>query len=453
MSSDHFENRTLLLPLLGAIVVAGLSCFGEPTHESPGMRESPQPPLGSDGGFFLLPDGGTSDPDAVCAKLMELRCGALERCGAVELETDAGTTTCQEWLVATECGPSSWAARVRAGTVFIDRELAESCAMGWLSNDCAHLFTEPEACATVIRPAKSLGGACYGGAIQECREGICRGTGCPRTCRALGGESDSCSADADCSGGLYCALSTNSDLGACARYGALEDTCAGGYRCAPELFCGTSQKCLARVGAGEPCVGEDCQRGFFCDPEQSGGTCQEQIPAGDPCSRDVECGEGAFCDPFDSRCASAKELAEGEECSLNQRCAEGLTCVGATPIRRGACGTGGNESAPCMNPSDCAEHLGCNTGDAGRTVCTRRLPDESACDDARDCLLTSVCFEGSCRSMGLQGDACDEVPCLYGACDQGECIGFAAPNAECSRPEDCVSGSCVSGRCLAVCAP
>lgn len=457
-ANDGTGRRSGAAVLAIALLLLG-ACFDGTFPDDPRRRPPPESPSRRpDGGFFILPDGGTVDPVAICQKLGELQCEGLLACGLVTAN-DAGMGACEAWLATVGCGPYSWTARVSAGTIAVDRDAAEQCAASLMSVEC-NALSEPSAfpCAPFLLPNRALGASCYGGPFDECRDGICRGASCPRACRAPGIAGEVCGADEECAAGLHCAIVSSGGLGACAAAGALGEPCGAGYRCEDALHCGAKDTCETRRPIGAPCEGDACVREAYCDLSgEQGGMCAASRLEGEPCEGDLECIDGTFCDDFDGRCASRATLPGGSPCTLRQTCAFGLSCVGASTNRKGLCGVPNSEDAACLHGSDCATFLSCMPGDAGRSVCSRRQGLGGACDEDRDCTLDARCIDGSCQPLTLPGGDCSARPCLFGACaseDGGaRCIGLGAPSASCSGDPDCGSGQCVDGRCLAVCAP
>lgn len=446
--------RCLAVLALLALVAGCANDTPGPGYDSAGQAP---PPERRDAGFFVLADGGTVDGEAICRTLGALRCDTLSACALVS-GVDGGEDGCRRWLNEVGCSAYGWPSRVRAGTIAVDHALAEACALELMSAGCTEALGTPSACTAFLLPNRPLGAACYGGDVAECREGVCRGSGCPRTCRPRAEQGGVCSSDEHCVEGLYCAQLSSGGIGTCAAFGALNESCDYGYRCSAGLFCNERLHCETSRQTGEACTPGSCAEGLYCDAAgDAGATCTRERLEGETCLEDRACAEGLFCDSLDGRCASTAPLAEGAACSLNQRCEEGLACVGGSEGRRGSCIVAGAEGAPCALATDCEAHLTCPAADGGQRVCSRRNAPGEPCSQERDCPITATCAGGVCVALGTPGDSCDAIPCLWGTCAAADggamCIGFAPPNAPCSAASECGSGSCVDGRCLAVCAP
>jgi hypothetical protein len=179
------------------------------------------------------------------------------------------------------------------------------------------------------------------------------------------------SAAAQCRSWFACA----EVLEAIEKHGVEGQPCAGTCsRVAGTLSCdGTN---VSNPDGRSPCFASD---GLFCNPTT--GSCQRRAALGQTCSSDLAC-ENGRCDANSMTCSPF--LAEGSACGQNRDvlgCAAGLICE--TP-----------NSIPCDSALTAAS-IQC--------VCTRTLPDGSACSDSRQC-ASSPCNDGLCQGAAINSN-------------------------------------------------
>jgi hypothetical protein len=458
-----------LLPL-GGVVAAGLvaalvaSCSPlVPTKPPDGGSGGSG---GSDGGGPVLRDGGSDagppTPDgglpleSACDVLNHQRCAYLQRCGLIGA-SGGDLERCEAMLVATWCGPSTWPARVvRAGTLRYDGRLAEDCAVAFASRPCAEFATLPDSCNAFLRPAANLGQYCYDG-FQECIEGVCRSSACPRTCQPRGMSDDVCRQDSDCVPQLFCRRSTTSSgIGVCKAYAGIDEPCDAETRCLEGLWCLRNQ-CRQLPTAGAACLYGRCDELSWCDLSLDGGTCLPKKSLGASCLPG-QCLPGLVCGALSGVCEVRALDQAGAPCTWEQTCPAGTVCAGWTRQARGTCEPPHGEGDACTRHEDCLAHLACLEGDGGR-FCQRRLAEGETCADSRACGLLAACVQGRCTRLPVPGESCDETrACLWGPCIDAGAAGFVCTSpllldAACRVGSDCASGRCEMGRCLVPCTP
>ncbi|MFZ5471856.1 MAG: hypothetical protein ACOZIN_20695 [Myxococcota bacterium] len=453
-------GTTLRATLFSILFAAVAACSGADRKPPDG----PFPDGGKSDGGTALPDGGGGGGGSdgglalrgACATLSARRCEYLQRCGVIE-PGEYAARDCIAFFTATWCGPSRWPARVEAGTLRYDAQLAQSCADAFAQRACSDWKTEPAACRAFLLPGSFLTQPCYG-ENAECREGVCRGSSCPRKCQLPGNVSEDCARDDDCrtDGGLYCKLSA-AGAGKCTAYGAVNSPCDPQAPCAAGFFCNAQLVCEAKRASGESCIEGACVDTAWCLSRNDGGVCMDKVGADAPCTDDSQCVNGFLCLDETGRCALQGPIPQDGACSYRQGCTLGTVCVGATATALGVCLPPVPEGGACTSSADCAPHLSCAPSDGG-SECAPRLEDGFPCVLNRDCRVFSTCAGQSCTPLPLPGSPCLNGQCLFGACetagDGGRvCVGLGGPGASCLVDSECASNRCLHGQCMAACAP
>ena len=419
---------------------------------------------GGGSGDAGLVDGGLP-LNFACMVLNRKRCEYLIACGLVG-SGDPASRDCLAYFAATSCGPTKWLPRVEApvSTLRYDGVAAQLCADGWASRACTDFNTEPPACKTFLIPNAYTQQGCYDPpsgltGYNECAQGVCRGSSCPRTCQPKGLLNEVCRENSDCSGSLYCRLTNvTSGVGACTRLGVTGSLCDGTQLCAAGLLC-SGGSCAAPPDAGQPCLGSSCDSTSWCQSGPDGGVCAPRKPLDAGCTDDVQC-QSTLCEVLVSYCVPTVLSQVGAPCGLRQSCPGSTVCVGATAISLGTCLAPLDAGTPCKSSNDCQSNLACIGLDGGLALgCGPRQPPGGRCAEDRDCQLLSVCRQTSCVRLPSTGESCGLTQrCLFGPCvsttDAGSvCSEPFGPLATCARDSDCNSGKCVTGKCLPSCTP
>ncbi len=453
--------RTRWLAILGLGALAA-ACTGGPLVP-PGESDAADSGLDAghpkDGGTGAL-DGGLALGSA-CSVFGARRCAFLQRCNLIG-DTSQALRDCQSYFSATSCRSSRWPARVDAGTLRYDPVTAQACADAYLARACADFQADPAACAQFLSPGSVLSGPCYG-QFAECKDSVCRGTACPRTCLPPGVSDEPCGAHGDCrqDAGLYCRFgAATPGVGKCTALGAFGQGCGVDLPCSPELFCNNLGQCETRRHVGDACIEGTCVESAWCHfSPQDGGFCEDRMAAAEACTDDVQCRPSLLCEPLTGACEGVGPVADGGACSVRQRCAPSNVCFGASVTALGTCLAASGEGGSCLSSADCQAHLSCAAFDGGtQPWCGTRQPTGGPCEANRDCQLLSRCVNRSCVALPLPGNPCVAGQCLYGACDSSAdggplCSDVGGPGAACLTDLECGSNRCVSGHCLAACGP
>jgi hypothetical protein len=253
-----------------------------------------------------------------------------------------------------------------------------------------------------------------------------------------------CAADADCHGyapGAVCVAAAPGSLVCPTGGNFCAAPCCTPQSC-PNGCCGGITGCLpgnefeACGTGGEICVlcvpGQVCQNGrcveFDCEPNCTCGApmvrdfCQEGEP-------NVQCG-GGFPDPcFCTASLTDQPICAGKfqnppsNCTSDAQCqgfAPGAVCVPAAPAGS-ECPTAGNFcAAPCCTPETCPN--GCCSG--------------------------GICVPGNtAEACGTGGDQCAPCPGPCRRCENGVCQPLFPNGAPCNQNSQCCSGTCSNGFC------
>jgi hypothetical protein len=303
-----------------------------------------------------------------------------------------------------------------------------------------------------------LGGDCYDG-FEECTDGVCRGSSCPRTCQPRALLDEVCTIDADCRTGLYCKLSPfMPSVGQCAAFGTVGAACEASQQCADGLQC-VQQQCRVLPPPGTPCLAGACSEAGYCDGSEDGGVCLGRKSEGATCTAN-ECLVGLVCDPLRAACVK-KDLTAGDECSLSQRCPAGTTCLGATRTATGTCLPPLPVLEACAVDTDCEAHLACRDAGDGGASCQLRATEGETCAGEQTCQSGATCLNRECTLLPLPGESCTLTrACRWGLCrelvnsDGGAvCGALLSAGQPCMRNDECGSGACVMGTCVARCVP
>lgn len=393
--------------------------------------------------------------NAACAVINLARCASMQRCGLLE-PTSQALATCLTFYEKTWCGQSTWISRVKASlpTLRYDAVRGEACAEAFDQHSCDAWQTEPEVCQRMLVPNVSQGQRCYG-AYQECTDSVCRGEGCPKTCRALGGLGEICSVNRDCRPPGYCRPSKFSPgVGVCAEYSALNEICDSTDECTAGLIC-VLGVCAPRPTTGARCINSMCDDSSYCAAIGDGGVCFGRADAGTQCTASTQCRLGHLC--IHGLC-QLEQVGIAEPCTPLQRCPDNTVCaLSDTVMGTGRCEAPKRLGSLCGWSGECVPSLACRDVDGGFR-CSERAPAGSPCLQDRDCDVFSSCVENACLPRSAPGGLCGaRRPCLFGACvegdDGGVCVSAGPPGTRCDGGASCASGVCLAERCAAACAP
>lgn len=440
-------------------VAALVSCeFSAPItrpREDAGAFDSGTPSY--DGGATL--DAGLAPLEA-CALLNEARCAALARCGLVP-DTVEALGNCERAFEATWCGPTTWPNHVTAGSLRLDSSRALACVGALQVQACTDWPNLPDSCSRFLLPRAALGQPCFDG-YDECLEGICRGTACPRTCQPKAVLNEPCTSDLECRTGLFCRTSPlNPGTGQCAMPSAANELCLQDADCNTGLVC-SQQLCKPLPSPGQPCLEGRCTDAAYCDWGVNGGTCTLRKDEGATCITG-ECQSALVCDPYDGRCAPIVSSMH-ERCTAASKCPAGTVCVGLDASGAGSCLPHAAEGETCLQSDHCQSWLTCTPGDADADAgasCQRKQDAGTSCHSDTQCQASGFCSTDACAELPLPGESCAGTRrCRWGLCrdvagaDGGAVCGAAfSAGTMCRSDAECASGTCRDGLCLARCVP
>jgi hypothetical protein len=319
---------------------------------------------------------------------------------------------------------------VRQSRVTVDSAQADACVAAQMTKACNSATGTPppapapgtvDPCTLVFKGATKVGDECQ--FATECVKGAhCVPTGASGgqgVCVPYQEEKEICNTSSDCDpavANLYCAKQDftchlRSPAGGPCAYKIdpvsmmpttplqLEcDTTGGNIYCDP-----ASSTCKNLPAAGEACltaplppgVSSVCAPGLVCDmPAGMGGTCRGPGKVGDDCTR-VPCDTTAqlYCDRTVTPNVCKALPALGEQCqAANFQCAKPNYC--STAMAPYVCAAPAQLGDTCSATILCDSTLYCDTGTTMPT-CKSRLPDGSACTQARMCLSNFCSFNGA----------------------------------------------------------
>jgi hypothetical protein len=286
---------------------------------------------GADGECGAVPQG--TDPHADCGTEASSSCG--DSTGVCD-----GAGACEKWPVGTPCGD------------------AASCSAG--------VQTNPDQCDGL--------GECANAGTVDCGLYACGAAACNSTC----------SADADCGAGAYCAAP------ACAEKQVLGAACAGSNQCASGF----------------------CADGFCCDAACN-GTCEA-------CSAAAGGVVNGMCAPIANNQDPAGECGGTGKCDGDGSCKKstGQACILASECLSGSCADGFCCNTPCVGLCQACSNLKKGSGANGSCGFVGMSLDP---DD--ECPGTTTCSGGTCVLDPL-GSACTQNgECASGFCVDGFCCG------------------------------
>ena len=289
---------------------------------------------------------------------------------------------------------------------------------------------------------------------------------CPGTLTPKSKAGASCSANGECSAGLYCYKGADySCPGTCKAFSQQGEDCTGSGRCADGLTCNSSHQCVPQDAAGSSCTNfcnysvtcpEDqvCPTDIWCDV--AAGKCQTGRLEGEPCgamgtggtASTAVCAVHLWCDALGFGAGTCrKPSARGGPCNNELwPCVKGLHCVGYDPFgdtaTLGTCQPPAPLGAACEAARDCDAGLICTANH-----CQPPGAADAACNDDVDCQTGLVCLDSHCAVARFPGDSCNEGRCSYSRCINGTCDYHAQVGEPCANATDCATGRCEAGLC------
>jgi hypothetical protein len=378
-------------------------------------------PVGQDGtpscgGYLCQGAGAPGYPACPTSCTDDSKCAASSYCAAT------GGGTCQPRKAAGTCSPFDC---YPPGPTATCREcVSNNCIDGFCCNttcggscDACNLPGKEGTCSVV-----SAGGA----GSPSCGAYVCNGTNasCPTTC----------SGDAGCASGFYCAGTT------CAPRKALGEACTANNQCSSTI-CSPDGVCCDQACTGTCQSCNQSGRQGLCSllPPGNGGRppgCGVYVCSGlgascpSGCTTDAACSAGNYCNGT----ACVPKLATGGACATANQCVSGY-CVD------GRCC-----NSLCAGGCDvCAASLGASANGTCTVLPAGNAGQNPSCSP-RVCNGTSPNCPGNCTA---------DSGCASGYyCDQsGQCLAKLPNGSVCTRDAQCTLGHCVDSYCCdTVCA-
>ena len=290
---------------------------------------------------------------------------------------------------------------------------------------------------------------------------------CPGTVTPKAKAGDECSANGECSAGLFCNKGAKYTCpGSCKPFLKQGEDCRDNGRCADGLRCDSQlTQCVPIDAPGSSCttgcsysvtcpVDQVCPTNIWCD--RAAGKCTNGRLEGEPCgalgsgatASTAECAVHLWCDALGSAMGVCRKTsASGGPCNNElYACKDGQHCVGYDPFGDaaglGTCQSPGALGSACEAKRDCGEGLTCGEGH-----CQPPGGAQAACKEDVDCQSGLVCLGNQCTVALYPGDSCSSGVCTYSRCVNGTCDYHAKLGAACAAPTDCATGRCVGGLC------
>lgn len=210
------------------------------------------------------------------------------------------------------------------------------------------------------------------------------------------------------------------------------------YSCGPGIDPCCTGTCVGDTppSIDPPAIGQPCGRptdlpcadGGYCDASMVPAMCRAMVPAGSPCSSELECDDGLWCAGSPRICKPLP--ARGEPCPDGECRDEGTYCNSAA-----ICAKVAMPGEPCDGPDACTFTFSGAVCDA--TMHCAKLPSlgDACTPPASNCIDASFCDRGSsqCVALAADGSACTSDR----ECESGYCDDNASP-AACSTPAACL---------------
>ena len=327
----------------------------------------------------------------------------------------------------------------------------ENCAdatSGGLCKTCKGTQTATAGtCSNVDNGAADPKSRCSKGAVAsgDCaNDGTCNGSGaCRPWSNSTGCRQENCTGSthtlpATCDGKGNCPAATTASCGSyvcsatsptCLNTCSTDADCTGGLTCLK-----TTNRCGNKLAAGESCVASsDCGTGLVCGAE---GVCCDKACAGG-CQSCKLSGKAGVC----------SNIAGGNP----PRATTPATCTAAAT---GTCGASGNcnGSDGCEQRTNCTPSITSCPTDAHQQYIATGLcavsgvcgPQTAACNTGYLCISGGACAT-SCTlaNAGTNCDVANGYSCIGGFCQK------KASGTACATGKECASGNCVDGFCCA----
>jgi hypothetical protein len=307
-----------------------------------------------------------------------------------------------------------------------------------------------------------------------------------------------CGSDADCDGNAHCdgaacvpdvndgsACDENSDCvgGHCANgfccVGTDTTCCAQAFDCpaafrqapacdVPTTCQGTRRDaaCVSNVCAIGPGLDDDqgCTRDTpakDCSPflpvHCSGQVSQVEPQCAATCTLDTDCLSGWHCDgTCQPNLADGYSCDEGSDCT-GGHCGNGFCCAtGDCCDSAAACPVLYQAPPTCDTAATCQGHRVDATCVVSRCGSTANVPDDTACDPAREALACDLYPSMYCSGLVDQSAPACAATCATEAhcdgnahCDPPACLADLPDGAPCDEDSDCTAGHCQNGFCCA----
>jgi len=326
--------------------------------------------------------------------------------------------------------------------------------------------------------AKQIDGSVCG-ANNECQsdncvDGVCCNTSCGGACDAcdIGGSVGTCSVvSASNAGDPSCApYLCDGAAASCPATCSFDADCAAGNYCAGDS-CVAKNANGALCNKGNECVSDNCIDGYCCNSgctnacdacnlSGSEGTCSVLLDGtlGSPSCAPYVC-DGAIATCPNS-CVIHADCSSGNYCNALNQCVpqkgDGSTCMVGGECESGHCVDGFCCNTACSLGCDACDLTGvegkCNVsgaGEAGDPSCSPYLCDgvtaacPSTCSGDGDCASTHYCDGTNCQAKQGDGSSCNAA----NQCQSDNCVdGFCCDTA-CSDTCDACNISGAEGTC------
>jgi len=341
-----------------------------------------------------------------------------------------------------------------AGTCTTRRAIGAACPTGnheCSNNQCVDGVCCSTACASncmACSAAKSGVPGSDGTCTYVTSGAVGRGECGAPTCVASTLTTPTCNGSGSCTTGTKSCLpsSCNTAGNACQTTCTKDADCGSGFYCA-----GTS--CAAKKASGKTCtVANECVSGSCVD-----GVCCSSTCAG-PCEACNETGKAGTCSAVSGTPRTAHPACNGAGTTCAGTCDGVNTAFCSYPNVGKLCDAGCSGSAiarcsasgSCLAPTACPGNFGC----ADLTSCL------STCSADAQCASGFYCASGACKSKLANGyrcaadNECKNAHCVAGTCCASSCTGYAcestgaACKSTCASDADCDAASyCVAGAC------
>ncbi len=411
----------------------------------------------------------TRTPKQTCNGAGACTTTAASSCGLYLCNGAACRTTC---TADGNCASTAYC----AGTSCVAKKTNGSACTA--ANQCTSGFCVDGVCCNAACTGKcqACSNAKTGAANGACAN-VKAGTDPDGECAAASCTAGRATPKQTCTGGGACTTSAAVSCGAFPCSGAVcGTTCTIDANCAAGAYC-AGGTCTAKKANGGACTAANqCNSGFctdgVCCESACSGSCEACSAAKKGSGADGTCGPIASGADPESECPAAS--CTGGMASPKQTCNGIGACTttpavscGAFPCSGAACAT------TCTTDASCAAGAYCDAG-----TCTVKEADGGACTAANQCAsgfcVDGVCCDGACTgtcmacSAATKGSGTDGTcgPIVSGTDPENECpaasctAGGATPKETCdgagactaSTPTACAPYVCAGTECATTCA-